>query len=202
MNDLLRLYDPEAVGADGYPPEWHQVKHMVREQAGHRCERCQHPYPRGVAKLYPRGEWTPCDERCTHGEPVRRSMGGTFGDIHEQTDVPIGETVQSVRERFPMWLIMARWRILTVHHLDGNKWNLLWWNLAALCQRCHLEIQGKVDLVKPWPWEHSEWFRVHAAGWYAFRYLARELDRAEVERRLDELLAIGARHDAVERMPL
>jgi len=34
---------------------------------------------------------------------------------------------------------------LTVHHLDGNKWNLEPWNLAALCQRCHLQVQNKVD---------------------------------------------------------
>ena len=29
--------------------------------------------------------------------------------------------------------------ILTTHHLDGNKANCEDWNLAALCQRCHLE---------------------------------------------------------------
>src|SRR4030042_5903095 len=26
--------------------------------------------------------------------------------------------------------------LLTVHHLDGNKWNL-----AAFCQRCHYQVQ-------------------------------------------------------------
>jgi len=30
---------------------------------------------------------------------------------------------------------------LTVHHLDGNRENNALWNLAALCQRCHLHIQ-------------------------------------------------------------
>ena len=34
--------------------------------------------------------------------------------------------------------------VLTVHHLDGNKSNNDDWNLACLCQRCHLAIQGKV----------------------------------------------------------
>lgn len=34
--------------------------------------------------------------------------------------------------------------MLTVYHLDGNKSNCARWNLAALCQRCHLEIQGRV----------------------------------------------------------
>ena len=33
---------------------------------------------------------------------------------------------------------------LTVHHLTGDKANMRWWNLAPLCQRCHLHIQGKV----------------------------------------------------------
>ena len=32
--------------------------------------------------------------------------------------------------------------VLTVHHLDGNKWNLLPWNLAI---RCHLEVQWTID---------------------------------------------------------
>ena len=32
---------------------------------------------------------------------------------------------------------------LTVHHLDGHKPNVLYTNLVALCQRCHLRIQAK-----------------------------------------------------------
>ena len=39
------------------------------------------------------------------------------------------------------WLI----EVLTVHHLDSNKWNLLPWNLAALCQRCHYQVQWTLD---------------------------------------------------------
>jgi 5-methylcytosine-specific restriction endonuclease McrA len=31
---------------------------------------------------------------------------------------------------------------LTVHHLDGDKSNCAFENLVALCQRCHLHIQG------------------------------------------------------------
>ena len=33
-------------------------------------------------------------------------------------------------------------RVLTVHHLDGDKNNSEWWNLAALCQVCHLHVQA------------------------------------------------------------
>jgi len=35
--------------------------------------------------------------------------------------------------------------LLTVHHLDGNKWNLLPWNLAALCWNCHRRVQWTLD---------------------------------------------------------
>lgn len=34
-------------------------------------------------------------------------------------------------------------RCLTVHHLDGNKANCSWYNLVALCQKCHLHIQAR-----------------------------------------------------------
>ena len=38
--------------------------------------------------------------------------------------------------------------MLTVHHLDGIKSNVEEWNLAALCQRCHLHIQRKVHFYR------------------------------------------------------
>ena len=52
-------------------------------------------------------------------------------------------------------------RMLTVHHLDMNKSNCEPWNLAALCQKCHLEIQAKVDFEQSYMLEHSEWMRWH-----------------------------------------
>lgn len=80
---------------------------------------------------------------------------------------------------------------LTVHHLDGNKGNCRWWNLVPLCQRCHLRVQGRVDLGRPWVMEpHSQWFRPYVAGWYAWRYLGEDLTREEVETRLTELLSV------------
>src|SRR5262245_38935432 len=41
---------------------------------------------------------------------------------------------------------VASGHVLTVHHLDGNKANCEDWNLAALCQRCHLTIQGRIKM--------------------------------------------------------
>jgi len=56
---------------------------------------------------------------------------------------------------------------LTVHHLDGDKANCEWWNLAALCQRCHLHIQAKVEMSRIYMFEHTEWFVPYVAGYYA-----------------------------------
>jgi hypothetical protein len=79
---------------------------------------------------------------------------------------------------------------LTVHHLDINPSNNAWWNLAALCQRCHLRIQGKVVMERVWLFDHSEWFVPYVAGYYAFR-LGLDLTRAEAIARADELIAAG-----------
>lgn len=53
---------------------------------------------------------------------------------------------------------------LTVHHLDGDKGNCEDWNLAALCQRCHLRIQGKVNLFQEWMLDHTDWMIPHVQG--------------------------------------
>ncbi len=151
----------EHVGKDGYPPEWHAtIKHLVRDQAGPCCERCGHSYRKGD------GRWSICSSSCSHDSRgvVAASLGVT--------------------------LRVAEWRILTVHHLNGIKADCRWWNLAALCQRCHLRIQKNVQMERVWPWAHSSWFEVHAAGWYAHAYLGQDLDREQTIQRIDELLAL------------
>lgn len=82
-------------------------------------------------------------------------------------------------------------RILTVHHLDGDKSNCRWWNLPALCQVCHLTIQGKVAMEQTYTEPHSEWFWPYVAGYYAFAIGGEDLTREEVEARLPELLSLG-----------
>lgn len=80
---------------------------------------------------------------------------------------------------------------LTVHHLNLDKSDCWWGNLAALCQKCHLQIQAKVDMDRVWVMvDHSAWFRPYAAAHYARKYLGIELDRPDVDARLDELLAL------------
>lgn len=163
---IFRLY--EVAGKDGYPVEWHEtIKHAVREEAGHRCIRCKHPYKCGqhpMERVNGKFEsWSPCDELCTHSGPLRMT-----GNIVE-----------------------AKARVLTVHHLDEVKLNCRWWNLVALCQRCHLTIQGRVKMHRPYFLEHSEWFRPYVAGFYASTILGEELTREQVAERMDELLSLA-----------
>lgn len=86
--------------------------------------------------------------------------------------------------------VFARWRILTVHHFDGNKSNCEWWNLLALCQRCHLQIQTRVNPHQPYMFEHSPWLKPYVAGFYASKYESRAITRAEAETDLERLLAL------------
>lgn len=194
MSAELRQYDVAA--PDGYPPEWHTtIKGLVREQAGHRCVRCGHPYPPDIAQTCPRGEWTPCDEQCTHRGPARQIVA-------DNARIDSSDLVHQARFYVEHGLqMLARYRILTVHHLDGDKLNCRWWNLAALDQRCHLEIQGKVRLDVPWPWPHSEWFRPYVAGFYADKFGPTEIDRDDTEA-VAHWLRVGAEWAEVERMPL
>ncbi len=62
----------------------------------------------------------------------------------------------------------ASGHVLTVHHLDGDKGNSADWNLAALCQRCHLSVQGRVRMEQLFFDQIlgiSPWFRPHLNGY-------------------------------------
>ena len=73
-------------------------------------------------RLYIRGTYPPDWNEI--GDRVRAEAGGKCircGHVH---DAPAGYA-------------------LTVHHFDGDKANCEWWNLMALCQRCHLRHDAK-----------------------------------------------------------
>lgn len=183
----LRQYKPEECAWEGYPYAWAHstaygpypaghplanppIKDLIRMQAGQRCQRCGHPYVKGEHPLDELGEsWSPCDEQCQHGGRLDIDLRLVDGSWE------------------------ARARILTVHHLDEDKGNCRWWNLAALCQRCHLRMQRAVVMGRPYHFEHSEWFRPFAAGFYACKYLGEDLDREATMARLGELLALEHR---------
>ena len=129
----------QSVTGTTYPPDWPALARRVKDAAGWRCIRCDHPH-----------------------------------------DPKAGRT-------------------LTVHHADMNpshsdpaQW---WFVLWPLCQRCHLSVQARVDLWRPWVMQpHSEWAKPYVAGWYAWRYEGRSLTRAEVEADLDRLLTLEVTH--------
>lgn len=164
-----------------YPADWDEIGDRVRAEAGHRCIRCGHRYKTGE---HGKGEWSPCDEHCTHAGPLAKLWRGQIIPVEHGSEKPsrVGEL-----ERRDIY---AQWRILTVHHLDGDKSNCEWWNLLALCQRCHLTIQSRVLPETPYFLEHSEWFRPYVAGFYAQKYEGRNITREEATARLDELLQL------------
>lgn len=79
---------------------------------------------------------------------------------------------------------------LTVHHLTGEKDQNAWWNTAALCQRCHLKIQAKVIMHRPWFLSHSDWFKPFVAGYYAHVHGLPD-DKESVLANMDALIALG-----------
>lgn len=162
-----------------YPPDWPEISNRVWADAGHRCIRCQHPYVKGV---HGKGEWTPCDGLCRHGGPVAVLEGP--GDLVPRFR---GSAALFVREGLKCF---AQWRIGTVHHLDGNKANCVWWNLLALCQRCHLTVQSRVNPHQPYMLEHSEWFKPYVVGFYAFKYQNRQLTREQAGQEMEQLLQL------------
>lgn len=189
---VFRLYDAAELGPKGYPLPWERavddeprIPDLVRELAGHRCLRCGHPFRTGESDP----EWSACDERCHHGGEMRW-RDGKEGDLVDRLADAV--VVAQLERDGLITDVAARWRVLTVHHLTGQKADCRWWNLVALCQRCHLQIQNRVKMSQIYPWEHSDWFKPYAAGYYAWVYLGEELDRQAVDERLDELLALEA----------
>ncbi len=80
--------------------------------------------------------------------------------------------------------------VLTVHHLDLDPSNCRWWNLAALCQKCHLHIQAKVIMERIWFLPHTAWSKPYVAGYYAFHHGLSD-EREYVLQHIEELLSVG-----------
>lgn len=88
-----------------YPPNWKEIATRIKDAAGWKCERCEHPHDLATA------------------------------------------------------------HVLTVHHLNGDKAQCEDWNLAALYQRCHLHIQGKVRFDQDYFFPHTPWMLKHVLGY-------------------------------------
>jgi len=88
-------------------------------------------------------------------------VSGTYPADWPQIAVRVKDRAASRCVRCLMHHAPANGYTLTVHHLDGNKTNCEDWNLAALCQRCHLTIQARVNMQQGFlfPDLHADWFR-------------------------------------------
>jgi hypothetical protein len=52
-------------------------------------------------------------------------------------------------------------RVLTVHHLNGDKSCCEPFNLAVLCQVCHLSVQARIVFDRPYLLPHTPWMARH-----------------------------------------
>lgn len=188
--DHRALVDPE----NEKGPRHLSIKDYIRELAGHRCERCGHPYAKGEHPIDEHGQlWSRCDEQCRHPRSMHDSRWKRASRDSWLRGVPTLADLAAIEDAGETIDIEALWRVLTVHHLDEDKLNCRWWNLVALCQRCHLRMQRAVVMDRVYHYEHSEWFRPYAAGFYAWKYLGEDLEREETLNRLPELLALEHR---------
>lgn len=151
---------PKPAFKNDYNDDGKAARDRARDEAGWRCIRCLKPHQ-------------------VEGKPFNNKNPKP----HEITAEELSNDLPHIMEGERGW-------ILTVHHFDGNKANDAWWNLLALCQRCHLQVQNKCDPEIPYMFEHSDWLKPFVAGFYAKKYLGEDLTRPEVEGRLEELLAL------------
>lgn len=175
----------------GYPPEWDAVSLETKLEAGFRCVRCGHPNgwfsAPGNDHLLASSSFA--HRHLAHGASVPRVYptpdGGAWIRHHL---MPCDQLCTHDPD-------VADHRILTVHHLDGVKANLAWWNLAALCQIDHLSVQGRVILSQTYMHPHSRWFMPFAGGYYAATVLGiTDVTREEVESGMARFLSAGQPH--------
>jgi hypothetical protein len=120
----------------------------------------------------------------------RKSHGGSYPDDWKEISRACKEAAGWKCIRCGHANDQASGHLLTVHHLDMNPSNCAWWNLLALCQKCHLRIQAKVIIERPWLLDHSDWFKPYVAGFYA-HVLGFATDREYVTANMETLIAKG-----------
>lgn len=106
-----------------YPPDWPQISLAVRERAGQKCEWCGARNGYWIIRAAIPAEFI---QIRLNGQLVTKPFGD-FEEIFPQNMAP--EYYKSLG---------ATKIILTVAHLDRDRANNAPENLAALCQRCHL----------------------------------------------------------------
>lgn len=169
------------------------VHNAARASVGNRCIRCGHPegdrmwttadvhrvieleamHSRALVwEKFGGKEW----ERST----ASRCMGGPW-----MVTLPVPCTERCTHPKD------GKLRILTVHHLTGQKDDNRWWNLLPLCQSCHLTIQGKVIPEQAYLHPHTPWFVPYVCGFYAATIGGMDITREEADADPHRWLKLG-----------
>lgn len=105
-----------------YHPKWHTISRFIRfYRARNRCEFCR-------VENYRTGYWV--GERFVTVEEWHHQLQADGTNLYE--GIPMNKPLTKI--------------ILTVAHLDHDIENNSFFNLAALCQRCHLNHDRKDNL--------------------------------------------------------
>lgn len=102
-----------------YHPKWTLIVRLILKRDNNRCKFCGLDNKRVIIRLN-RGP-----------KPYRNLCGTEWGWFHDYRRM--GFSYQRSMRNVGATII-----VLTIAHLDGNKDNNRFINLAALCQKCHL----------------------------------------------------------------
>lgn len=147
------------------------LHNAVRAEAGNRCIRCGHPEGDKMGKRLVRFD----EDDILFERPI------PAGWAHDP--MPCDDLCTHERN--------GKLRILTVHHLTGQKDDNRWWNLLALCQVCHLQVQGKVIPEQAYLHPHTPWFVPYVCGFYAATIGGLDITREEADADPHRYLKLG-----------
>jgi hypothetical protein len=123
--------------ADRYPADWPEIHRRICEREGYRCKRCRAPDRERIARGAGRhaGTYMTADAELYDAE-----TGELLAEQYRHSDFELDHMVTVV---------------LTVAHLDQVIEHGDDDNLAALCQRCHLQHDRPFNLAKAWLTRHN-----------------------------------------------
>lgn len=112
-----------------YSPDWPAISRRIRARAGQKCERCRAPNGQRIARS---GGASAATYMLEDGEVFDANNGRSLGRARgSEFDAKSFVTI-----------------VITVAHLDQDTRNDADDNLAALCQRCHLNHDRAHNLAK------------------------------------------------------
>lgn len=125
-----------------YPIDWRELSQVIRfDRAGGRCEHCRRPHRHHVV-VGPEGLWWDPDKQSWRDHRGRRSR-----DLPNLIKLA---AQQPALMGFAAPPLPATFVVLATAHLDQDPSNNDPRNLAALCQRCHLQHDRAAHRRQRW----------------------------------------------------